>query len=61
MRIIENCVLILKIKMSQSIEIRLKKTNKTFHEGDIIKGSVVINSLGEEKIEGLALTLEGFV
>lgn len=47
--------------MSQSIEIRLRKINKTYHEGDIIKGSVVISSLGEEKIEGLTLTLEGFV
>lgn len=47
--------------MVQSLEIRLKKTNKTYHDGDILKGSVVINSLGEEKIEGLALTIEGFV
>lgn len=48
-------------KMVQSLEIRLKKTNKTYREGDVVKGSIVINSLGDEKIEGLTLTLEGFV
>lgn len=47
--------------MSLSAEIRFKKTSKTYNEGDIVKGSVVINSPGEEKIEGLSITIEGFV
>lgn len=47
--------------MSVALEIRLKKANKTYHEGDVLRGSVVINSSSEEKIEGLSITLEGFI
>lgn len=47
--------------MSVSIDIRLKKANKTYHEGDLMKGTVVINSSSESKIDGLIINCEGFV
>jgi hypothetical protein len=47
--------------MSLLVDIRLKRSNKTYNEGEIVKGSVAINSPSDEKIEGLSLTLEGFV
>lgn len=47
--------------MSVSLDIRLKKANKTYHEGDLMKGTVVINSSSETKIDGLIINCEGFV
>lgn len=47
--------------MSVSLEIRLKKASKTYHDGDLVKGTVVVNSSSESKIDGLILNLEGFV
>jgi Vacuolar protein sorting-associated protein 26 len=47
--------------MSVSLEIRLRKQNKTYQEGDLVKGSVVINSSSETKIDGLSISAEGFV
>lgn len=47
--------------MSVSLEIRLRKPNKTYQEGDMMKGSIVINSSSETKIDGLTITAEGFV
>lgn len=47
--------------MSVTLDIRLRKANKTFHEGDILKGSVVINSSSECKVEGLNIVCEGLV
>jgi hypothetical protein len=47
--------------MSVAVEIRLKKANKTYHEGDILRGTIVVNSSSEEKIEGLSVALDGFV
>ena len=47
--------------MSVSLEIRLKKYNKTYHEGDLLKGVVVVNSSSESKIDGLTIAADGFV
>lgn len=47
--------------MSIALDIRLKKANKTYHEEDILRGVIVINSSAEEKIEGLSVNLDGFV
>lgn len=47
--------------MSVSLDIRLRKVNKTYHEGDLMKGTVVINSSSESKIDGLIINCEGFV
>ena len=47
--------------MSVSVEIRLRKINKTYHEGDLMKGTVVVNASSESKIEGLAICCEGSV
>jgi len=47
--------------MSTNLEIRLKKFNKTYHEGDVLKGSVVITSSSDEKVDGLVLFCDGHV
>lgn len=47
--------------MSVALDIRLRKANKTYTEGDIMKGSIVINSSSETKIDGLAVSVDGFV
>jgi hypothetical protein len=47
--------------MSVSMEIRLKKANKAYHEGDVLRGSVMINASSEEKIDKLLINCEGFV
>lgn len=47
--------------MSVALEIRLRKANKTYHEGDVMRGSVVINSSSETKIDGLTITCEGSI
>lgn len=47
--------------MSINLEIRFRKFNKTYHEGDVLKGSVVINSSSDEKIDGLVLFCDGYV
>lgn len=47
--------------MSLTLDIRLRKANKTYHEGDILKGSVVINAPSETKVDGLQIICDGFV
>ncbi|XP_070497174.1 vacuolar protein sorting-associated protein 26C [Chironomus tepperi] len=47
--------------MSVTLDIRLKKTNKTYNNGDLIKGVVIINSNSDIKHDGLSLNAEGFV
>lgn len=47
--------------MSVALEIRFKKYNKTYFEGDVLKGSIVINSSSESKIDGLTIAIDGFV
>ncbi|XP_076325723.1 vacuolar protein sorting-associated protein 26C isoform X4 [Tachypleus tridentatus] len=47
--------------MSAQLDIRLKKVNKIYHEGEYVSGVVVIDSKGEVKHEGIALSIEGNV
>lgn len=47
--------------MSASIDIRLSKVNKTYREGDLLKGVIIINSPTESKIDGLNVFCEGSV
>lgn len=47
--------------MSVSVDIRLRKANRTYHEGDTLKGSVVINASSETKVDGLQIFCDGFV
>ncbi|XP_066903281.1 vacuolar protein sorting-associated protein 26C [Halyomorpha halys] len=47
--------------MNTSIDIRVKKANKIYHEGDSITGTIVIQTPGEIKHEGITLTMEGLV
>jgi len=44
-----------------NIDIRLKKVNKTFKEGDVIAGVVVVQSKGDLQHQGISLTMEGMV
>ncbi|XP_005100134.1 vacuolar protein sorting-associated protein 26C [Aplysia californica] len=43
------------------IDIRLKKVNKIFKEGDVIAGVVVVQSKGDLQHQGITLTMEGMV
>ncbi|XP_013171542.1 PREDICTED: Down syndrome critical region protein 3 homolog isoform X2 [Papilio xuthus] len=47
--------------MSTTLNIVLKKASKIYHEGDIVAGVVVVESIGEVRHEGLALAAEGAV
>lgn len=47
--------------MSVSMDIRLKKANKTYHDGDVLQGTVVINATSETKVDGISITCDGFV
>ncbi|KAK2153748.1 hypothetical protein LSH36_287g00016 [Paralvinella palmiformis] len=46
---------------AQSIDIKLKKVSKIYHEGDVISGVVVIQSRNELSHTGITLTVEGTV
>ena len=43
------------------LDIKLKKANKVYKEGDLVKGVVVVNSKGDLNHNGLSLTMEGSV
>uniref|UniRef100_T1ILM6 Serine/threonine-protein kinase RIO3 n=1 Tax=Strigamia maritima TaxID=126957 RepID=T1ILM6_STRMM len=47
--------------MATVFDIRLKKVNKVYHEGDTVSGVVVIVSKNEVKHEGITLNLDGAV
>lgn len=47
--------------MSTTLDIRLKRVNKTYHENEIVSGVVVIESKGEVKHEGITLQMDGAV
>ncbi|GBN73674.1 Down syndrome critical region protein 3, partial [Araneus ventricosus] len=47
--------------MSVTLDIRLKRVNKIYHEEEIIVGYVVVESKSEVKHEGITLTMEGNV
>ncbi|KAK3798144.1 hypothetical protein RRG08_057876 [Elysia crispata] len=44
-----------------SLDIRLKKVNKVYREGDVIAGVVVVQSKGELPHQGITLNMEGMV
>ncbi|KAK2573470.1 Vacuolar protein sorting-associated protein 26C [Acropora cervicornis] len=44
-----------------SLEIRLKRVNKIFHEGDIVKGVIAVQSRGELTHNGITLAMDGTV
>ena len=43
------------------LEIRLKKANKVYKDGEMVKGVVVVHSKGDLSHNGLTLTMEGTV
>jgi len=47
--------------MATNLDLRLKKVNKVYHEGDTVSGVVVIQSKTEVKHEGISLTMDGAV
>jgi len=44
-----------------SLDIRLKKASKVYKEGEVVKGTVVVNSKGELGHSGVTVTMEGTV
>ncbi|XP_059138459.1 vacuolar protein sorting-associated protein 26C-like [Physella acuta] len=44
-----------------NLDIRLKKVNKIYKEGDVIAGVVVVQSKGELQHQGITLIMEGMV
>lgn len=44
-----------------NLDVRLKKINKVFHEGDTVAGVIIIQSKNEVKHDGVLLTMEGTV
>jgi len=44
-----------------ALDIRLKKINKTFKDGDLVAGVVVVQSKGDLQHQGITLTMEGMV
>ncbi|KAI1296876.1 hypothetical protein HDE_05219 [Halotydeus destructor] len=47
--------------MSASLDIRLKRTNKIYHEGEILTGVIVFDCKSESRHEGIILAVEGNV
>ncbi|KAJ7996987.1 hypothetical protein DPEC_G00224230 [Dallia pectoralis] len=47
--------------MSASLDIRLKRANKVYHEGEVLAGVVVIVSKDTVQHQGISLTMEGLV
>ncbi|XP_043927374.1 vacuolar protein sorting-associated protein 26C isoform X1 [Protopterus annectens] len=47
--------------MGTSLDIRLKRANKIYHEGEIVSGVVVITSKDTVHHQGISLTMEGSV
>lgn len=44
-----------------TLEIRLKRANKVYREGEVIKGTLVVTSKGELSHSGVSLSMEGSV
>ncbi|XP_071095137.1 vacuolar protein sorting-associated protein 26C-like [Haliotis cracherodii] len=44
-----------------TIDIRLKKVNKVYKEGDVVSGTVVVQSRGELQHQGITLAVDGVV
>ncbi|XP_042877123.1 vacuolar protein sorting-associated protein 26C-like [Penaeus japonicus] len=47
--------------MSLSVEIRLKRPSRIYHEGDIVSGLLVLDSKSEVRHDGISLTMEGVI
>ncbi|MFT7818644.1 Down syndrome critical region protein 3 [Arapaima gigas] len=47
--------------MSAALDIRLKRANKVYHEGEVLAGVVVISSKEAVQHQGISLTMEGLV
>ncbi|GAB6027117.1 Down syndrome critical region protein 3 [Chamberlinius hualienensis] len=47
--------------MSVTLDIRLKKVNKVYHEGDNVTGVLLISSKNDIKHDGITLSMEGAV
>ncbi|XP_056593080.1 vacuolar protein sorting-associated protein 26C isoform X2 [Triplophysa dalaica] len=47
--------------MSVSLDIRLKRANKVYHEGELLSGVVVISSRDALQHQGISLSMEGLV
>ncbi|XP_018610855.1 vacuolar protein sorting-associated protein 26C [Scleropages formosus] len=47
--------------MSVGLDIRLKRANKVYHEGEVLAGVVVISSKEAVQHQGISLTMEGLV
>ncbi|KAL7847545.1 hypothetical protein AOLI_G00222630 [Acnodon oligacanthus] len=50
-----------KKKMSLALDLRLKRANKVYHEGEVLAGVVVITSKEAVQHQGISLTMEGLV
>uniref|UniRef100_A0A8C2C5I8 VPS26 endosomal protein sorting factor C n=2 Tax=Cyprinus carpio TaxID=7962 RepID=A0A8C2C5I8_CYPCA len=48
-------------KMSVSLDIRLKRANKVYHEGERVSGVLLVNSRDALQHQGVSLSLEGLV
>ena len=46
---------------SDHLEIKLKKANKVYKDGELVKSVVVVRSKGDLSHNGLTLTMEGTV
>ncbi|XP_071959166.1 vacuolar protein sorting-associated protein 26C-like [Antedon mediterranea] len=44
-----------------ALDVRLKKVNKVYHEGEVLAGVVVVDSKGELQHQGINLLIEGLV
>lgn len=44
-----------------TLDVRLKRANKVYREGELIKGTVVVTSKGELSHNGISLTMDGTV
>jgi len=49
------------MSLAPSLDLRLKKVNKTYNENDVLSGTVVIQSKNEFSHQGIKLTVEGAV
>ncbi|KAK2823443.1 hypothetical protein Q7C36_020043 [Tachysurus vachellii] len=47
--------------MSVTLDLRLKRANKVYHEGEVLAGVVVITSKEAVQHQGISLTMEGLV
>ncbi|KTF93743.1 hypothetical protein cypCar_00049224, partial [Cyprinus carpio] len=47
--------------MSVSLDIRLKRANKVYHEGERVSGVLLVNSRDALQHQGVSLSLEGLV